>query len=60
MELYRQWKCFGLGESTAKAIAGIPDDKAMNRCNECGICKEKCPNDLPVRDRFSELATLAE
>ncbi len=63
MELYRNWKCFGLnadpdswpGNWVVNAMAFLgPEQKATN-CNQCGDCEKKCPNELPIRDSLAKL-----
>ena len=58
MELYRNWKCFGLEDTTRNALASIPASDNRENCNECGACEEECPNELPVRKILKELGTL--
>ena len=58
MEIYRNWKGFGLETWARDAMKGIPEDKRLTRCNACGTCEKKCPNQLPVRDTLKELACL--
>ena len=58
MSIYNQWKTFGL-ESWAKAeLSRIPKEKRSENCNDCGQCEDKCPNKLPIRVRFKELAAI--
>ena len=59
MELYRNWKCFGLEDTVRDALKSIPADQNRENCSECGVCEEKCPNDLPVREMLKELAQLS-
>ena len=56
MELYRNWKCFGLDDAVRNDLKSIPAEQAASECNECGACEEACPNDLPVRETLKELA----
>jgi uncharacterized protein len=30
----------------------------LNNCTECGICEQKCPNSLPVRDIINDAASI--
>lgn len=55
MELYRNWKCFGLDGTAREAVRTMPDDQKATNCNECGDCEEKCPNDLHIRETLKEL-----
>jgi predicted aldo/keto reductase-like oxidoreductase len=59
MEIHRNWKGFGLDAWARAALRGIPEDKRMAKCNDCGACEEKCPNTLPIRATFKELRALA-
>ena len=58
MELYRNWRCFGLTETTRASLKAIPADQNRENCSDCGVCEEKCPNELPVREILKELAEL--
>jgi len=58
MDLYRQWKAFGLEEAARRGVARIPEEKSLVRCTQCGACVTACPNDLPVPDMLAELAGL--
>ncbi|MFA5863321.1 MAG: aldo/keto reductase [Phycisphaerae bacterium] len=63
MEIYRNWKCFGLGEISEsqpgswvkKVLADIPAEQSAKNCNQCGACEEKCPNRISVRNVLKEL-----
>lgn len=59
MELYRNWKCFGLDDSVKAALKGIPADQSAANCTECGICEDKCPNHLSIRAMLKELQGIA-
>ncbi len=59
METWQNWKAFGLEEWACQAIENLSDEKQPARCSACGACEEKCPNDLPIRERLEELAALA-
>jgi predicted aldo/keto reductase-like oxidoreductase len=58
LELHRHWKAFGLTNAARNGLRGIPPANSLARCNSCGECEKKCPNELPVRELFKELATL--
>ncbi|MDX9981702.1 MAG: aldo/keto reductase [Lentisphaeria bacterium] len=60
LDLYRQWKAFGLEDAARRGVARMPEDKSLVRCTKCGACVAACPNDLPVPDMLAELARLAE
>ncbi|MFA6291896.1 MAG: aldo/keto reductase [Victivallales bacterium] len=55
MDIYRNWKCFGLGAWAADAIRKVPEEKSALKCNECGVCEGKCPNTLEIRKMLKEL-----
>lgn len=56
MEVYRNWECFGLGETTDRktgdwpktALANMNQKQHAKNCSECGTCEEKCPNSIPI------------
>ena len=66
MGLFRNWKCFGLdaasenwpGSWVQNAIHTVPAEQRVTRCNKCGQCEEKCPNELAIRDTLAQLAEL--
>ncbi|MFA6568728.1 MAG: aldo/keto reductase [Victivallales bacterium] len=58
MDIYRNWKCFGLGAWAADAVKGVPEEKSASKCNECGVCEGKCPNTLEIRKMLRELVSL--
>jgi len=58
MELYRNWKCFGLDDHVRAALKTINPPNHRENCNDCGLCEDKCPNDIPVRDALKELGKL--
>lgn len=60
LDLYRQWKAFGLEDAARRGVARMPEEKSLARCTKCGACVAACPNDLPVPDMLAELARLAE
>ena len=60
LDLYRQWKAFGLEDAARRGVVRMPEDKSLVRCTKCGACVTACPNDLPVPDMLAELARLAE
>ncbi|MEI6788782.1 MAG: aldo/keto reductase [bacterium] len=55
MEVYRNWKCFGLAGWPQSGLKGIPAEQSATRCNECGACETKCPNTLGIRTMLHEL-----
>jgi predicted aldo/keto reductase-like oxidoreductase len=59
MDLYRQWKAFGLEDSVKQSVKNTREDKSLKRCTKCGACIDACPNDLQVPDMLDELARLA-
>ena len=55
MEIYRNWKSFGLAGWPQSRLKGIPEAQSAARCNECGACEKTCPNTLGIRDVLREL-----
>lgn len=55
MEVQRNWKCFGLDGWPRNGLKAIPEAQSAARCNECGECEQKCPNQLGIRDTLREL-----
>jgi len=60
MNIYRNWKCFGLGAWAADALGRVPAAKRAARCNACGACEGKCPNKLGIRKMLKELLALSK
>ncbi len=58
LDLYRHWQAYGLADAARDGLRRLPPAEAMSRCNDCGTCETKCPNELPIRAMFKELATL--
>ena len=52
------WKGFGLRSWAQNALMRVPDDQSLANCNQCGECEDKCPADLPIRDRLQKLEGL--
>ncbi|MEI7436519.1 MAG: aldo/keto reductase [bacterium] len=55
MEVYRNWKCFGLADWPQHGLNPIPEAQRASLCNECGECEKKCPNTLGIREMLREL-----
>ena len=55
LEVYRNWKCFGLSDWPQSGLKLIPEAQRAERCNECGACETKCPNTLGIRTMLQEL-----
>jgi predicted aldo/keto reductase-like oxidoreductase len=55
MAEYTNWRCFGLDDWVRGALKRVPPEKSLNRCKDCEACEKKCPNHLPIRQRFKEL-----
>ena len=66
MGLFRNWKVLGLdaksknwpGSWVQNAIHTVPEEQRVTKCNKCGQCEEKCPNELAIRDTLAQLAEL--
>ncbi len=58
MDLYRNWKCFGLEDWVKSALERMPEEKRWTHCTECGECEDACPNSLHIRDTLKELGAL--
>ncbi|MBT3381452.1 MAG: hypothetical protein HN742_29060 [Lentisphaerae bacterium] len=58
LELYRNWQVFGLEDAARERLKGMPAEKSLKNCDACGLCEEKCPNDLEIRAAFEELKRL--
>ena len=56
MDLYQNWKAFGLVDGVREALKGMPESWKAKHCTQCGTCEKKCPNELPIRDRLKEMA----
>lgn len=55
MELYRQWKAYGLEEAARQGLRVPP---TLDHCDNCGTCEKKCPNQLPIREWLEALRQL--
>jgi hypothetical protein len=60
LELYRNWKCFGLDETVKEMFKTMPADQNASNCNECGACEEKCPNSIQIRETLKEILEWTE
>jgi len=60
MELYRTWKCFGLKDHVRGNLKDIKPENSLDRCNECGLCEDKCPTHLSVRETLKELKGMGQ
>jgi len=58
MQVWNNWRTWGLEEWARKELAGVPPESRPDRCDDCGACEDKCPNELPVRERLKELRAL--
>jgi len=47
---------YNAADAARKAFSEIPPPNRADRCTECGVCEEKCPNGLPVRRLLAETA----
>ena len=59
LEIYRNWKCFGLEAWARRAVKEVPEAESAVQCDECGACEKKCPNELPIRKTLAELLDAA-
>jgi len=59
--LYNQARVYGLWQSARDAYAYIGGEfapwKKADACSECGVCEEKCPQNLPIRKQLAEVHT---
>jgi predicted aldo/keto reductase-like oxidoreductase len=58
MEIWQNWKAFGLEEWARSSLKDLPEEKGPGRCSSCGSCEESCPNNLPIRERLEQLKAL--
>ncbi len=58
MDIWQNWKAFGLEEWARNALKDLPEEKGPGRCSSCGSCEESCPNNLPIRERLEQLKAL--
>lgn len=52
---YQMWQFAGDDESLRRFLKRWPGDSAD--CIECGLCQERCPQQLPIPQYIAELAT---
>jgi len=55
MDIYRNWKCFGLEAWARNTLGSMPADQSAAHCDQCGACEKKCPNTLEIRAALKEL-----
>jgi predicted aldo/keto reductase-like oxidoreductase len=58
MQVWNNWRTWGLEEWARDELGRVGAERSFENCNECGACEEKCPNDLPIRERLKELGSL--
>jgi len=60
--LVNYYKVYGIGDWARDRYRRIArrQGQGADRCQECGECEEKCPNDIPVREQMKEARTLLE
>jgi len=58
MDAYNRWKMFGYEKWTVEHLRGVPSEKSLDRCVECGECEQRCPNAIPIVSRLTETARL--
>lgn len=49
-----QYHRYGLKESIPQRYAGLP--VKASACIDCGLCEQRCPYDLPIRERLKQVA----
>ena len=59
MNEFTNLACFGLEDWVRTAVRIVPDEQSAARCDQCGGCEEKCPNDIPVRENLKQLRAVA-
>lgn len=59
-ERYNRGRVYGLWENAKKEYSGIGiskkfrDLKKADECVNCGLCEDKCPQDIPIRKYLAE------
>jgi len=51
-------RLFDLGEWARKSYAGLKPETRADRCTDCGLCEEKCPNKLAIREELIKALTM--
>ena len=51
---YLQYHRYGLKKAIPQRYAALP--VKASACIECGICEQRCPYDLPIRERLKQVA----
>jgi predicted aldo/keto reductase-like oxidoreductase len=47
---------FGKPEQTAKMyLQFIPEQERASACSDCGECEEKCPQEIPIREKLRQV-----
>jgi len=59
MEIWQYGKTFGLMAWAREQLQKLPEGKRPARCTLCGVCEDKCPNSLKIRDRIEELKLMS-
>ncbi len=58
--VFNQGRVYGLWDVAKKGYAGIrrgkdeSKNKTAEACVECGVCEDKCPQDIPIRKQLKE------
>lgn len=51
---YLQYTRYGMTKAIPQRYAGLP--APASACVECGLCEQRCPYNLPIRERMKQIA----
>jgi len=56
-ELFNYLRVYGIEEYALDEYEKLVQNaKDASQCAECGTCEERCPQNLPIRERLKEVA----
>ena len=54
--IYNEYRMFADGDGPRYVYNNFfPDPVKADKCTECGLCEEKCPQKIPIREKLKEV-----